>query len=153
MFTVVSEDVIHFFAKSRTRPRHDFRTGKGWRRMRRCENAFPVRELFQRHFLDGAAFQPVGKTGVVHDASVTHVNAVMPVASSVSDHVGSGLKWRAHLNAEGTFYTRRSMTAEGNRPISISTQFVSFVSPRTRRPQPPWLADRMAGLEAKLTIT
>ena len=65
--------------------------------MRKCNNAFAVSEPFQRHFLDGAAFQSVGKTGVMHDASVAHVDAVVRVASPVGDQMGPRREWRVHL--------------------------------------------------------
>jgi hypothetical protein len=60
--------------------------------MRKCKDAFAVGELFQRHFLDGAALPCAGKTRVVHYSSVPHVNAVMRVENPVSDYMGAGRK-------------------------------------------------------------
>jgi hypothetical protein len=92
VFTVIPKDVIHIFANSRTRSRYDFRIGKGLRGMRKCKDALPVSELFQRHFLNGAALPPVAKTGVMHYSSVAHVNTVMRVEGPVGDYMGAGRK-------------------------------------------------------------
>ena len=46
VFTVISEDVIQVFAKSRTCSRYDFWIGKTPRGMRKCKNPFPVGKLF-----------------------------------------------------------------------------------------------------------
>jgi hypothetical protein len=92
VLTVISNDVIHVFAKSRARSRYDFCIGKRPRGMRKCKNALPVGELFQRDFLNGAALQAVAKTRVMHDSSVPNVNAVMRVESPVSDYMGPGHK-------------------------------------------------------------
>lgn len=64
-----------------------------------CKNAFPVGELFQRHFLNGTALPTVAKTGVMHDTFVPDVNAVMRVKSPISDQMGAGRKWRVHLRS------------------------------------------------------
>jgi len=56
------------------------------------KNAFPVGELFQRHFLNGAALPSVAKTGVMHYSSVPYVNAVMRVERPVGDYMGAGRK-------------------------------------------------------------
>ena len=92
VFTVISEDVIQVLAKPRTRSRYDFRFGKGPRSVLNCENAFPIGELFQRHFLNWTALPTVGKTGVMHYASVSDVDAVMFVKGPVSDHMGARRK-------------------------------------------------------------
>jgi hypothetical protein len=65
-----------------------------------CENAFSVREFFQRHFVNGANLPTVAKTGVVHYSSVPHVNAVMRVNRPVSDHMSAGRKWRANSHVQ-----------------------------------------------------
>jgi len=70
--------------------------------MRKCQNAFPVSELFQRYFLNGPALPSIAKTGVMHYSSVPHVNAVMSVESPVSDYMGAGRKWLVHLHAQRT---------------------------------------------------
>ena len=70
--------------------------------MRGCENGFPVGELFQGHFLDGPALPSIGKTGVMHDASVAYVNAVMRVENPVTDQMGAGRERGVHLHAHST---------------------------------------------------
>ena len=60
--------------------------------MRKCNNAFAVGELFQRHFLDGAALPSAGKTRVMHYSIIPNVNAVMRVENPVCDHMGAGCK-------------------------------------------------------------
>ena len=76
------------------------------------KTAFAVGELFQRYFLDGAAFPSVAKTRVMNDSSVAHVNAVMRVDSPVGDQMGAGRKWRVHLRAQSTARERDPNTAD-----------------------------------------
>ena len=92
VFTVISENVIHVFAKPRTRSDYDLGVRKRRRGMRESNNAFPVGESLQRHFLDGAALPSVAKTGVMHYPSVPYVDAVMRVENPVSDYMGAGRK-------------------------------------------------------------
>jgi hypothetical protein len=92
VLAVISQKVIQIFAKTRARSRDDFGIGKGPRGMRKRDNAFAAGELFQRHFLNRTALQSIAKTGVVHDSSVPHVNAVMRIENPVSNDMSAGRK-------------------------------------------------------------
>jgi hypothetical protein len=86
VLTVVCHEPIVVFAEARTRPLHHFTAIEAWYIVSNPD-AVAMSEILKRNVFDRSASQSVGKAGVVDDATVANVNAVMAIERSRADEM------------------------------------------------------------------
>ena len=87
VLAVVVENAIAVFAESRARASHDFLRFETFHSMGLDPDVTPTRETLERNFLHRSAAPSSGEAGVMNDAAVADVNAVMRVKRAWGDEM------------------------------------------------------------------